>query len=658
MTGRTLLHPAAPVRVDRKELGLLPLRSYPAARRLLLALTLLLALAACSGLGGEPRIVSTQIPATRIPQDVGYPLTPPDLALGAQVFADNCTACHGQRGAGDGEVVLSGQIEPPPDFTDPTTAAAQTPAEIFDVVTHGRMEKLMPPWRGVLSEAERWAVTHYVYTLAYRADDIQNGAALYASACAECHGPAGAGDGERAAEFSRPLGDMSNAQQMVTLSDDALYTIITEGQGEQMPAFADNLTDAQRRAVTRFVRTLSLANADAIGSAPLLTSTAEATAAAEATELPASLSVHGQLVNGTAGGEQPAALPVLLYRLEDTPEGIRDESFAATSDEDGTFTFADIPLDATSSYIISATYRDRLFTSEVYSASELLAADGLTLTVYEPTEDPGVIRITSITTTVDVIGDGLQVLQEFIFENSSDRVYTNSMAVGENAFASVVVGLPPGAAGLAFAGAANRFVTSQEQQVVVDTVPVWPGRAHTIQLSYFIPYDDGAVIDQPVYFSVDGSARVFVWPPGIGFRSDQLTSAGQQTHLSDTYALYQGDLTLSPGDSLIYELSGSAESSVTAQTTPVSSNSTLLLVGGLLLEVLLIVGVLYWYFRRRSRANAAPPDRSTQIDTIIRRIADLDNRHDAGGIDDADYERQRTGLKARLAELMSEEDGR
>ena len=120
--------------------------------QIVLWLLLALVLAACGGLGGEPRIVATQLPPTAAPQDLGYPVEPPDLALGAALFAENCTACHGPRGQGNGELVASGQVPPPPDFTDPETAGALTPAEWFDVITHGRIEKRMPPWQDALTD--------------------------------------------------------------------------------------------------------------------------------------------------------------------------------------------------------------------------------------------------------------------------------------------------------------------------------------------------------------------------------------------------------------------------------------------------------------------------------------------------------------------------
>ena len=33
---------------------------------------------------------------------IAYPTSPPDLALGASIFAEHCTQCHGLSGAGDG----------------------------------------------------------------------------------------------------------------------------------------------------------------------------------------------------------------------------------------------------------------------------------------------------------------------------------------------------------------------------------------------------------------------------------------------------------------------------------------------------------------------------------------------------------------------------
>lgn len=119
--------------------------------------------AGCSGLSGEPKVVTTLRPvATTAP--VVDPSDP--LAVGAQIFADRCISCHGPGGRGDGDLVRAGQIANVPDFTDPVLRAGKTVEDYFEVITNGRIDKLMPPWKDALSEDERWAVAQFAYSLA------------------------------------------------------------------------------------------------------------------------------------------------------------------------------------------------------------------------------------------------------------------------------------------------------------------------------------------------------------------------------------------------------------------------------------------------------------------------------------------------------------
>jgi high-affinity iron transporter len=126
---------------------------------LLWLVSLILAAGCSSDTRRLPPTTATAVPAhvvERILQTV-------DLELGARVYAENCTACHGMSGHGDGESVRSGAIPHVPDFHDPSSRTAHTPEAIFTVISDGRMEKFMPPWSSYLSEAERWAVAVYVY---------------------------------------------------------------------------------------------------------------------------------------------------------------------------------------------------------------------------------------------------------------------------------------------------------------------------------------------------------------------------------------------------------------------------------------------------------------------------------------------------------------
>ena len=119
---------------------------------------LVLLLAACGGLNSEPRIVST-LPA---PAAANANLPASGTSEGARIFRERCMPCHGEGGQGDGPLVRANQIAAPPDFTQPATMTVHTLQEIFDVITSGRIEKMMPPWEGALSEAEPQAVAGFV----------------------------------------------------------------------------------------------------------------------------------------------------------------------------------------------------------------------------------------------------------------------------------------------------------------------------------------------------------------------------------------------------------------------------------------------------------------------------------------------------------------
>jgi cytochrome c553 len=88
-----------------------------------------------------------------------------DVSLGAKIFAEHCTDCHGLSGRGDGKLVKSGQIQAPRDFTNPATVENIPIENWLETIRAGRIEKLMPPWGNSLSTEELAAVAVYTYKL-------------------------------------------------------------------------------------------------------------------------------------------------------------------------------------------------------------------------------------------------------------------------------------------------------------------------------------------------------------------------------------------------------------------------------------------------------------------------------------------------------------
>ena len=85
------------------------------------------------------------------------------------------------------------------------------------------------------------------------ADVLADGAALYGTYCALCHGDAGAGDGQLADRYRR-MPDLTQ-RYVLNYPDGFVYSIIREG-GRNMPRFADALSIDERWALVHYLGTL------------------------------------------------------------------------------------------------------------------------------------------------------------------------------------------------------------------------------------------------------------------------------------------------------------------------------------------------------------------------------------------------------------------
>ena len=80
-----------------------------------------------------------------------------DPSAGAKVFADNCTACHGDKAKGNQELGA-------PDLTDKIWLYGSDEATLVETITNGRAG-VMPAWVGRLDPTTVKALTVYVHSL-------------------------------------------------------------------------------------------------------------------------------------------------------------------------------------------------------------------------------------------------------------------------------------------------------------------------------------------------------------------------------------------------------------------------------------------------------------------------------------------------------------
>ncbi|MFN8376237.1 MAG: cytochrome c [Anaerolineae bacterium] len=600
---------------------------------LYLCATLLLMLTACSGLAGEPRIVATIPPATAFPDNINYT---PDIANGARLFAANCTRCHGVGGAGDGELVQLGQVQNAANFTDPAHTQTVPPANWFDTITNGRIDKLMPPWAQSLSEQERWDVALYVYTLPYTQAMIVEGQQL------------------AQAYDSALLSRLSAIHGLFRMNDADIITQLATSIPE-----VSSLSTEQKNALAAYIRSTAVNGGAAIGQVvqvptPIATEeVAAATAAPTNAGVPGTITGH--VTNGTALGTVPPDTIVTLHII--SPDFTTETTANAPIAADGSFAFTGVAIVEGANFFVSVPYRDRLFASQTMQAQAGVTSLDLPVSIYELTEDTSVISIAGMVTQIDQSssGDGLEFLQVIRFRNNSDRLFTTTLSAGDS-FASLVVPLPPGSVVLGFQGE-ERYVVLQEQSTVVDTLPVLPNEDHLIQLLYFVPYSSSAIIEQQVNYTLNGPVRILLGPSALSLTSTQLAPLGPETIGQRQFNSFGGTLGLQPGDVVSYTLNG--QINVSSGGALNSSNLLpvlMLAAGSVLLLFVIFIALRQRYAPRTAQpAASSPADKNKLIDALVRQIAELDEQHDRGQINHDVYQQRRIKLKARLAELMDEQ---
>ncbi|HEX8366067.1 MAG TPA: FTR1 family protein [Allosphingosinicella sp.] len=98
------------------------------------------------------------------------PLAPraaPDLGRAAQLYAENCAACHGPAGAGDGPMARG--MEPPPiAFTDRARADERSVFALYQVIEQGLEGTPMQSFAHLPAE-DRWALAFHSGRFAYPA---------------------------------------------------------------------------------------------------------------------------------------------------------------------------------------------------------------------------------------------------------------------------------------------------------------------------------------------------------------------------------------------------------------------------------------------------------------------------------------------------------
>lgn len=110
--------------------------------------------------------------------------TDESLENGKRLYAQNCAACHGENGAGDGvfadDLAQAGEasmqsmsgamdmvMQTPVDFTDPKRMLGASPALLQGKILRGGMGTGMPMWGSIFTDDQIWDLIAYIYSFQF-----------------------------------------------------------------------------------------------------------------------------------------------------------------------------------------------------------------------------------------------------------------------------------------------------------------------------------------------------------------------------------------------------------------------------------------------------------------------------------------------------------
>lgn len=559
------------------------------------------------------------------------PDQPPSARMGEAIYQQNCAACHGSQGQGDGPTAAQ-LSNPVPALADPQLARQASPSEWFQVVKEGRMDRLMPPWKDRLSDAEIWNVVAYAYSLHLQEGELDRGEQVWAASCAGCHGEQGAGDGPQAASQGLQMPDLSDTTSVADTSLQDWFEVTASGRGA-MSAFADKLSEEDLWAALEYARAFSYRPLQ-----PMPMPKGEG-------------HIIGQLENGTPAGGSVAGLTVTLRSFQHFDE-MRPQTTQA--DEEGRFEFNQLPTAATDFYLVTTEYQGVTFTSDLITFDPDSTQREVTLTVWEKSTTPGDISVSQAQWLIEPREGLLLVGELYQVKHESDAVYVGDEEVAAGRRAVLRFELPPGVTSISIDGGeiGGRFILNGN--TVIDTEPLLPGETQ-ILMRYLLPYR-GTRAELAHALNYPVAALSVLVPEGSKVGVEGLQEAGMRTIGDQQWQNFEGS-NLPAGRVIRLKLRGlprAARGASPHSAVAVLAYRPTLLYGLSGLTVVVVFGLLAWMVQRGGQPPQAAPEPTTEVDPaaqqerLLRAIAALDDSFAAGDIDERSYQEARRAYKRAL----------
>lgn len=468
------------------------------------------------------------------------------------------------------------------------------------------------------------------------------GLAIYQTRCANCHGPAGMGDGELAANLPNPVPAIGSANYLTTADPQRMLAIITGGSvANGMPGFGEG------------------ANSDPLSQAQIWDVIAAVYNLDRLNQPVEQAQIYGTVENGTAGTLLTEGNIVLQAITPEFEEGGR---FETPVQPDGSYLFDLSNLPPNWFYRVFINYKGLDFPSRFVALNGLQTEAELPLIVYDTTTDPAGITVDKLQILVDFRPEQVQVAEWYSLGSQSNAIFMGES--GQPEMGTVELIIPDGAQEIlllqGFGGATdfepilNPIVDGQRWRA---PLPVFPGEGSMqLLIRYFLPYEAGMTIAHPLNYPVTevdlsmpvSGARINTtepaplspWQPAV-----EQATFGEAPSARQSFVNSQ----LPAGAELTFSIEGFPNFVVDAAGNQIINRNDRLelwLGGSALLLVWLMCGWFVFQWR-----NAVPTSIDDERQDLVRRLAALDLAYAEKSVGKRAYENRRKEIKSRLKEI-------
>ena len=368
------------------------------------------------------------------------------------------------------------------------------------------------------------------------------------------------------------------------------------------------------------------------------------------------LAIKGRVVNGTSGGEIPGDLTVLM--LVTGPDGTLSGTGQVLAEPDGSFEFDAVSVVPGGSYTISVDY-ESVFYGQTLLSEQLV--DEVLITVYEPTEDAGIIHVERQVMVISGfdLSERTATATEFVrFTNPTDTTLRPNLETARpGMFSFMRFALPPEASGVTVQSNLRGGEIISVGSGFALTAAVPPGE-HSVDFAYTFPYQGGSLDYRNSLPQGADIFQVLVPARWESVNIDGLTARPPVGIADQVYRAWEGR-DIPPGPGVQLSLSGLPEPGVLARVGNALSGGSFWTTAipsatGAALLALLLLGLL-------RRQSPAAHDESGAVDfdgtgpqpspaaraEIVASLAALDEGYQSGNIDQYDYLHQRASLVSR-----------